>query len=406
MRTIGFLGLAVFVWAGAAVAADWPQFLGPTRDGVTTETGLVEGITRGPHELWRRPLGQAYSGVAVSDGVLYTLALEGDSEVLVALGAGNGLERWRVRLGPAPENGGYPGPRATPTVVEDVVVALSSGGMLHAVGRADGRSRWTVDLVTTLGGVPPTWGYAASPLVAEGRVYLTVGGSSAGLVALGLRDGAVVWRHAGFQAAYASPILASLGGVPQVVFFAAEGLVGLRPADGSLVWQHPWTTNYAVNASTPVLIGGERLFVGSGYGVGGAALLVSGSTAVELWRSKSMKTKTTTPVLYQGHLYGFNEDQLSCVSVVDGAQCWSASGYGRGSLLLAGDKLIVLDEQCRLGVIAADPTALRVIAQPKPILSHGPCWTTPAVSNGVLYARDLAEVVALELRGYGPAAAP
>ncbi len=400
------VGMGVLAWAGPALATDWPQFLGPTHDGVTTEVGLTEGIGRGPRELWRKPLGKAYSGIAVADGVLYTSALESDGEWLVAMGAANGAERWRLRLGAAPENAGYPGPRATPTVAGDVVVALSSGGMLHAVGRTDGKARWSVDLVTSLGGAPPTWGYSASPYVADGKIYLAVGGPQAGLVALSLRDGAVVWRHPGFQAAYATPIPAELGGVPQVVFFAAEGVVGLRPTDGGLVWQYPWTTNYAVNASTPVVIGGDRLFVGSGYGVGGSALLVSAPGAVELWRSKSMKTKTTTAVVYDGHLYGFNEDQLSCVSVRDGAPCWSASGYGRGSLLLAGDKLIVLDEQCRLGVVAADPSALRVIAQPKAVLTHGPCWTVPSVSDGVLYARDLAEVVALELRGYGPSAAP
>lgn len=406
MRTSWALGTGLLVCAGPASAEDWPQYLGPTHDGVTTEVGLAEGVARGPRELWRRPLGKAYSGLAVVDGVVYTAALEADGEWLVALGAANGAERWRLRLGPAPENAGYPGPRATPTVVGDVVVALSSGGLLHAVGRTDGRSRWSVDLVSTLGGVPPTWGYSASPYVADGKIYVAVGGAQAGLVAFSLHDGAVVWRHPGFQPAYATPISAELGGVPQVVFFAAEGVVGLRPADGGLVWQYPWTTNYGVNASTPVVLGSDRIFVGSGYGVGGAALVVTAPKAVELWRSKSMKTKTTTAVVYEGHLYGFNEDQLSCVNVRDGSVCWSLSGYGRGSLLRAGDTLLVLDEQCRLGVVAADPSAARVLVEPKAVLSHGPCWTAPSVSNGVLYARDLAEVVALELRGYGPSATP
>lgn len=406
MRSWVILGIGVLVCSGAAMGADWPQFLGPGRNAVTAEEGLREGIARGPRELWRKPLGKAYSGVSVAGGLAYTLGLDGDGEVLVALAAETGAERWRLRLGPAPDHNGYPGPRATPTVSGDVVVALSSGGVVVAADRTTGAVRWRVDLVASLGGKLPIWGYAGSPLVADGRVYLEVGGDKAGLVALGLSDGAVLWRRPGYQAGYASPIPAVLGGVAQIVFFSAEAVVGVRPADGTVVWDHRWITNYAVNASTPVVVGGDRLFVASGYGVGGAVLLVDPPGAVPLWHGKSMKNKTTTSVLHEGNLYGFNEDQLSCVSARDGVPCWSTSGYGRGSLLLAGDDLIVLDEQCRLSVVAADPAGHKVLVPPKPILTNGPCWTAPSISNGVLYARDLAEVVALELRGYGPAAAP
>lgn len=388
------------------MAEDWPQFLGPTRDGVSHEPGLAAALDSGGRELWRKPLGKAYSGLVVAGSVAYTMAMEDSGEVLVALSADSGAERWRLKLGPAPENSGYPGPRATPTVAGDVVVALSSGGMLAAVGREDGKARWVVDIVKTLGGTVPTWGYAGSPLVLDGKVYLAVGGSQSGLVALSLTDGTVAWRRPGYEAGYASPLYAELGHTPQILFFAAKAIVGLRPADGTVVWEYPWITNYDVNAASPVVIGSERLFIASAYGVGASALLVTPPRGVELWRTKSMKNKLATSVLSGGHLYGFNEDQLASVNATDGTVAWTASGYGRGTLVLVDNRLIVVDEQCRLSVVAAEPAALRVVTPARSILTGGTCWTAPAVSNGVLYTRNLTEVVAWELRGYGPRASP
>lgn len=395
-------GLGLCALSTAALAESWPNFLGPTRDGVVRETGLVDGLARGPRELWRRPLGRGYSGIAVAGGGAYTMAMDGERELVVALSTASGVDLWRTALGGAPDNAGYPGPRATPSVVGDVVVALSSGGVLAALDRTTGAIRWKVDLVAQLGGSVPTWGYSGSPYVEDGRVLVAAGGS-AGLVALSLADGSVMWKRPGFDAAYATPRPAELDGVQQVLFFAAEGVVGLRPTDGSLVWQHPWTTNYDVNAATPVVVGSDRVFVASGYGVGGAALLVNGSSAIELWRTKAMRNKLATSVVSDGHLYGFNEDQLTCVRVLDGTTTWSQSGYSAGTVTVVEGKLLVLDGQGRLTVVAGDPAAHRVVVPSRPLLSSGPVWTAPSIADGVLYARDTAEVVALELRGYGPA---
>lgn len=392
--------------AGLASAAEWPGYLGPTRDGRSAETGIAEGWKRGTKVLWRAPIGPGYAGVAVSGGTVFAMAARDAQDQLVALDAVTGAERWRAKVGAFYEDGmNYDGPRSTPTVAGDRVVALGGYGTLAAFDRTSGRPLWSVELVSGLGGAMPQWGFSGSPLVSDGKVYVTTGGTQGnGLVALSLADGSVVWKTGSFEAGYSSPIRATLAGRDQVVFFTGFGAVGAEPATGEVLWKYPWPTNYEVNAATPLVVGGRRLFIASAYGVGGAMLEVGADGKVtELWRTKKMKNKTATAVLVDGNLYGFNESALTALDAVTGEERWYADGYGRGTLIAADGHLVVLSESCALSLVQATPAAHRPVGSPQPVLSASPCWTAPSLADGVVYVRDGKELAAVEVRPFGPA---
>lgn len=398
------LGVPALAWGG-----DWPQWFGPARDGQSDETGIGAGWADGVRELWRVPIGPGYASVAVADGAVAAMTTRGDEEQLLLLDAATGAERWRSRVGGAYIDGmSYHGPRATPTIVGDRIVALGGNGGLVAVSRATGERLWAVDVVKTYGGERPQWGFSGSPLVHGGRVYLTTGSEAGkGLVAVDLQTGAPVWAAGSFPAGYSSPIHATLGGVEQIVFFTGEAAVGARPTDGSVLWSHPWPTNYDVNAATPLVVGSNRLFIASGYGVGAAMLLVDDAQQVtELWRTKKMKNKTSTSVLVDGTLYGFNEETLTAMDATTGDVRWTAADYGRGTLLHADGHLVVLDDQCVLHGVKADPKAHKPVGGTFKVGAGSPCWTAPALAHGVVYARDGADLVAVEVRTVGPAPAP
>lgn len=391
--------------AGSAFAADWPQWYGPARDGRSAETGIVEGWLKGPKELWRTAIGPGYASVAVAEGVVYAMTSKDAEEQVAAFDAVTGAERWRSRVGPFYEDGmGYDGPRATPTVAGDRIIAMGGYGGVVAVNRATGERLWAVDTVKTLGGVMPQWGFSGSPLVSGDKVYVATGGQAEnGLVALKLSDGTAAWKSGSFGAGYSSPVRGTVAGKDQLVFFTGLGAVGADPETGKVHFTYPWKTNYEVNAATPLLVGSRRIFVASAYGVGGAMLEVADDGKVsELWRTRKMKNKTSTSVLHEGHLYGFNESTLTCLDAATGEERWAAEGYGRGSVILAEGHLVVVSEQCAISLVKATPKGHEPVGKSLQTLTTAPCWTAPALAAGVLYARDGKDLVAIEIKPFGP----
>lgn len=384
-----------------AAAADWPAWLGPERNGASRETGIAAVWTgAGPRELWRAAPGKGISSLAVVGGVAYTMSDDASGEHLIAYDALTGAVRWQARVdAPYIDAMGFHGPRSTPTVVGDRVVSLTGRGTLFALSKADGHLLWSVDLVGGLGGKRPTWGYSGSPLVSDGKVYVGVGAEEGrGVSAFSLADGRELWHAGDWGAAYSSPVRARLGGVDQVVFFTSTGPVSLTPDAGAVLWSFPWKTSYDVNAATPLVLPGDRLFIASGYGTGAALLQLAGSGPTELWRGKSMKNKMATSVLHDGRLYGFSEEHLVAIDAATGATLWDQTGYGYGTLLLVDGHLLVLSEDGRLFLAPASPAGFAPLGAAYKVLNDKHCWTVPAIANGVVYVRDNLHVVALDLR--------
>jgi outer membrane protein assembly factor BamB len=404
---LAFGGLCgAFVAMSGARAADWPQWLGPARDGVSKETGLRQSFpAAGPALLWKRELGAGFSGISVVGSRLTTMTADADHEYVVAMDTATGREVWRAKVGERfGDRMGGDGPRSTPTMDGDRVIALGAHGRLVALEAATGRTLWAVELTGDLKGSAPKWGYSASPLVHGGRVFVDVGGSEGrGLAAFDRRDGRLLWAAENDRAGYSSPVVMRPMGIEQIVFFTGRRVVAVSPDAGVAFWQHPWKTSHDVNAATPLLLSGDRVFISSAYGTGAAMLRVErdgdGLASRELWKTSAMRNKMTTSVVSGGHIYGFSESTLTCIDASNGEVVWEKSGYGRGTLLLADGRLWALSEECELVVAKATPERYTELGR-WPLLGER-CWTVPALSGGRLFARDEAHIASYDLRAPG-----
>lgn len=401
-RILALLALAALsTWAAAA---DWPQFRGPGRDGVSAEKGLAASWPAdGPKELWRVELGDGYSAPVIAAGRVYTMFSRGDDEFIACFDAADGSELWRVRADATWKDRFANGPRSTPTVDGETVYALGSRGKLLALAAADGALRWSRDLPREFGAKAPKWGVSTSPLVEGKALLVDVGGNEgASIVAFDKASGKELWRAGSDGAGYSAPVAFEAGGVRQVVFFTATSVTALRPSDGTLLWEVPWATSWDVNAATPIFIPPDKLFVSSGYDVGAAVYRIKsgadGEVSVEeLWKNREMKNKFSSSVLHDGYIYGFDEKTLKCIGATDGETRWQARGLGHGSLLYADGKLIVLGDEGTLALVEATPEEYREKSRAQVV--EGRTWTMPALSGGRLYVRNLKELVAFDVSG-------
>jgi len=396
------VALVAATLAAAAVAAadgDWPRFRGPTGDGISSETGLVKQWPEGgPRELWRTELGGGYSAISVAAGRLYTMFSSGPDEFAVALDAATGHELWRVRTDSKFKDMFGDGPRSTPTVDGGIVYVLSAKGKLYALKAGDGQQVWMRDLREDFDAKPPRWGFSSSPFVEGSLLLLDVGGTQgSSIVAFDKQDGREVWRSEDDKAGYSTPIAATVGDERHVVFVTGTTVASVAPLDGSLRWKHPWKTSYDVNASAPVFIPPDKVFISSGYDVGSAVFRIGASVVEELWRSREMKNKFSSSVFHDGQLYGFDEKIFKCVDAATGEMQWQARGLGHGSLIYADGHLVVMGDKGALALVVATPEEYR--EKSRVDVFQGKTWTMPTLSGGKLYLRDEKELVSLDVSG-------
>jgi outer membrane protein assembly factor BamB len=394
--------LAVLVLGTLTAAeSDWPQFRGPNRDGLSTEGGLLTTWPEGgPNVLWRVDLGDGYSGLSVVQGRLYTMYAKGSDEYAVCLDASSGKQIWRVRVGDSFQNMWGDGPRSTPTVHGGLVYALGARGRLYALKAEDGEQVWMKDLNEEYGAEPPRWGVATSPLVEGDLLLVDVGGrSGSSIVAFDKATGKQAWKSQSDKAGYSTPIAITVNGVRQVIFLTGTQMVSLSPADGSLYWRVPWKTQYDVNASTPVFVPPDKVFVSTGYDVGGALFRIEagdGKARVEqVWKSREMKNKFSSSVFHGGYLFGFDEKTLKCLDARTGEVKWRARGLGHGSLFYADGHLVVLGAEGTLVLLEANAEQYREKARAQ--IFDGRTWTVPTLAGGRLYVRDRNELVSLNV---------
>ena len=381
--------------------ASWSQWRGPDRAGVSSETGLAPRWPEaGPAELWRRPLGEGFSAIIVAEGRLYTQFASGGNAFVASLSATDGSEIWRVRTGASFKDSYGNGPRATPTLDGGVVYALNASGDLVAVRAADGGVMWKLDLRKSFGAKVPHWGLSGSPLI-EGDLLIVNAGGDAGrsVLALDKKTGKLRWSARDDKAGYAAPIAMTVAGVRQVLVFVGDKIVSLNPADGTTYWELGWKTDWGVNATTPILLEGDRVFLSTGYDKGAIMLKLrkegDGVVAEELWRSREMRNKFSSSVLYGGMLYGFDEGTLKCVDPDKGTTLWRQRGLGHGSLFAVDGKLIVLSDRGKLVLADATPEGYIELGAVQAFKTK--TWTVPTLAGGRLYIRDEKEIVAFDV---------
>jgi outer membrane protein assembly factor BamB len=381
-------------------STEWPRFLGPERNGTSPDAALVRAwLEGGLTELWRRPIGEGFSGITTRENLVFTMDADGRDEYVFALGASDGRERWRLRTGPSPrDNYGGHGPRVTPTVDRDEVFTVSAEGVLFALDARTGAVRWKRSLAQELGWRPPAEGTSSSPLVEGDRIFLMIGGGSGRAVAaLDRRAGKSLWTSQDDRTSYSSPVLLTLGGRSQALFLTGSRLIALEPGNGTLLWSYPWETYDFVNVATPILAGEDRVFISSGYDQGAALVRVSPNAPngrEEVWRNREMKNHFNNSVHHEGVLYGFDNAFLKALDAATGSTLWRARGFGTGSLILAGGHLVLLSDEGELALALPSRTELRVLSR-VPALA-GQSWTPPSLARGRLYLRNQREIACFE----------
>lgn len=391
------LAFAFAALSSPLLALDWPQWRGPNRDGISAETGWnAQWPAAGPRQQWKASLGTGLSGVAVADGKVYTLGNSNDTDTVWCLDAGTGQVIWQQSYPCDPyDPNGYPGPRGTPTVEGGRVYTLGRLGQLHCFDAATGRIVWSKDLAKTYRAKAPKWGFAGSPLIDGGKLFVEVGAKGASVVAFDPATGAELWKAGDDAAGYSSPVSLGTGETRAVLTLQARALVARRMADGRELWRYPWKTDYDVNAATPI-VSGENVFISSGYDHGGALLRVTAGGPKLVWEKDVMRNQMNSSVLIDGHLYGFDERQLACVELATGKVAWTEKKYGKGSLMAADGKLILLGERGLLGTATATPQAYREISSAH-VIGGKDVWVVPVLANGRIYVRSKGDLICLDV---------
>lgn len=397
---------------------DWLTWGGPKGDFCLPPVDLADAWpSDGPPQIWSRPLGDGYSGIAVDGDVLYTAFRRGDDDVVTALQAASGETIWETPYH-APFANAYaeavgPGPYAMPQIVGDRVVIASGNGQLLSLDKQSGSIVWSHDLYAEYDGTKLEFGYSSHALpyqdklivlvgAAKGLFASIVGGGDTAVIAFNQSDGAVAWRSLTFKNAHSSPMLISVDGQQQVVALAANEVVGFRPEDGALLWHYPHATGNDLAVSQPVWGADNVLIVSSAYGGGSRALELrqaNGQTTVrELWHTRQAQSHHGTMIRVGDHVYlssGQGPAFMTAVDVKTGDVTWKERGFAKAQLLLADDKFILLDEEGVLALTRATPERLEVLSQ-APLLKKL-AWTPPTLSGTRLYIRDRESIMALEL---------
>jgi len=401
-----------------ALAADWPQWRGPERTGLSRETGLAKSWPKdGPRLVWQiKDAGAGFSGPAISNGLLFTMGNRGEGkagrEYVLCYDLKDGKQKWAVDNGPAYVNSYGDGPRCTPTVDGDVVYALGASGDLCCLRVANGSAVWRKNILREFQANNIRWGISESPLVDGELLIVTPGGKKGTMVALNKKDGRTVWTShdpAGGreQAGYASPIVFTVNGVRQYATFTEKGAYGVRARDGKFLWRYDNVANSTANIATPIFHN-DHIFYSSDYGTGCALLRLEstptrdgGATkATEVYFNKEMKNHHGGIVLLNGYLYGFNSAILTCMKWETGAVAWRDRSVGKGSLTYADGMLYVLSEGGVMGLVEARSDRYVEVSRFRlPDRSSRPSWTHPVVSNGRLYLRDQNNLFCYDVSG-------
>ena len=378
----------------AKVAADWPQWRGPNRDGHSADTGLLKQWPEGgPKLLWKASgLGIGYAGVSVVGDRLFTMGDLGDANYLIAVDGADGHILWKTKVGKAgaPGWGGFAGPRCTPTVDDNLVFAVGQYGEVLCADAAAGTEIWRKNYAKDFGGSLPEWGFCGMPLVDGEQVILVPGGKQGDLAAVNKKTGKLIWQSKDFTDSihYSSPILVEIGGVRQIV-------AGVRAADGQLLWRAARKGSTAV-VPTPIYHDGQ-VYVSSGYGAGCNLFKITPAdgkfSAEQVYANKVMGNHHGGVVLVGKYLYGFSDGKgWTCQDFESGTDVWRQQGkLGKGSLVYA-DGLLYLRAEADKGtvaIIAASPDGYKELGRfDPPDRSEKNSWPHPVVTGGRLYLRD------------------
>lgn len=398
--TLGFLTmkkpaflLPILLTLGGLHSADWEYFQGPNMDGVSGEKDLKSSSLK---SIWTQDIKTGFSSFTVSKGLIYSMGNENDKDIVQALDAKTGKKVWEYSypepLNPKMYKGG---PNSTPTVDGDKVYTLSRVGLVHCFDAKKGTLIWKKD-ARDFGAVAPGFGFAGAPTIIGDKVLLSVGDSGA---ALNKKDGKVIWSSSGKGSGYASVVPYDKN---TVLMLMAKDLMGVDLNTGKVKFSHGFKAQYDINATTPMIIGGNKVLISNGYGSGRTALVEINDNKVKLlWETKDLKSQFSNPIILGDYIFGISGNtgkscKIKCLKISDGSVVWEKRSKF-GSMRMADGKLYVLNEKGLLTILKADPKAYTELTSKK--ILNDISWTAPVISNGVLFARDAAGyMVAIDLK--------
>ncbi len=388
--------IALLLTCHAARGEDWPQFLGPARNGVYSGQLPADWPKPGIAVLWKLDVGQGFSAPIVARGRVILFHRRQNQAIVDSLDAETGKLIWSAAYPTdyRDDFGFDEGPRGAPAVAGDKIYTFGAEGVLQSLDFATGKRIWSVDTRQKFGAPKGFFGAACSPLVDDGRVLMNLGGpNGAGIGAFDAATGKVLWTATNDEAGYSAPVVASIGGDRHALFWTRAGLVDADPANGKIRFQFPWRSRSraSVNAAAPLVIG-NLVFLSASYGTGATLLQIDGASVKQLWASDdALSNHYATSVYRDGYVYGYHGRQefgqsFRAIEWKTGKVQWDFDHFGAGTVTLAGDKLLLMRENGELIVAPATPKEFRPISRAQ--LLPGIVRSYPALADGRLYVRN------------------
>ena len=396
--------LAALATSAAAVAGEWPQILGPDRNGIAAADEILadEWPAEGPYTLWQREVGSGYAGVAVADKKTILFHRVEDKEVVEGLDAATGRTLWTDSYPTSftPEVGSGDGPLCVPVVHTGRVITFGAQGILTCLDAATGKRIWQRDTHADYGAQTGYFGAGSSPIVVGNLVIVNVGGAKqeAGLVAFSFKDGHTVWTKTSERASYSSPVLVKIGDAPHLIAITRYRVVLLDALTGAIRWQFAFgQRGPTVNAANPVAIGPkhgkQHLLVTAAYGIGSLYGSFDRNGMTKVWGGvDSLASQYCTPLAIGDYFYAIDgRDDLppadfKCLKQATGEVVWKEENFGYGTLLFADNKIIVTKVNGDMLLVKPDPAGLQVLARARPFKTT--IRALPALAAGKLYVRD------------------
>jgi outer membrane protein assembly factor BamB len=396
MRVALFVGSMLF--ASHVRAGDWPQILGPHRDGRAEGESLADSWPAGgPKVLWERPVGRGYAGVAVvgERGVLFHRVE--NEELVEAFDVKTGKSAWKVAVPTSYVSGISPddGPRCVPVIQGERVIVFGAQGHLACLRLSDGAKQWSHDTRAEFGTSEGYFGAGSSPLAEGNKVIVDVGGAKngAGVVAFSLETGKLVWKQTSEAASYSSPIAVTVHGVRHVIVETRLTTVSLNPETGAVRFEIPFgMRGPTVNGANPTVVG-DRLFLTASYGIGALLAKIGEASVEKLWDSNDLiSSQYATCIADGGVLYGIHgrDDQgqasLRCIDPEKQKVLWEKEDFGYATLLFADGKLLAQKTDGNFVLLKASPAQYTELAT-APVFNTK-TFALPALAAGRLYVRD------------------
>lgn len=398
VRTAFWLAVLPTILLPTANAGDWPQILGPNRDGVAVGEQLLKSWPEtGPETEWTAGVGDGFAGVAVKDNQVIVFHRTPSHEVVQALNAATGKEVWSSSFPCSYQSGmsSDSGPRCVPLIGDGQVFVLGVEGDLRCLDSATGKQVWHRETSKDFSAPEGYFGVGSSPVLFKDRLIVNVGSrDNAAVVAFSTKNGETIWQAFQDTASYSAPVIATINGAAHAIVVTRLHTVSFNPDDGAIRFQFPFgARGPTVNGATPVVMG-DHVFVSASYRVGSAwADVSSDKPEVKSLGEDFLATQYATPVAHGDVLFAVDGRQdvgtasLKCISPAQQKTLWTKTGFDYGTLLRVNDELLFLTCGGELIRIAADKTEYREVSRATVLPATPRGYRLPALSNGRLFVR-------------------